>query len=145
MTTRTILAALALAAAPGLAQAPATPKPAAAPLPALKPGQQAALHCSAVFARTAHERAAGGAAAGLPDTGARGREYFVRFAAGLMDDIGASRDQVARLLARALGDVDRSLAAAPDRVATLRTALVPCRALLDLEVPPDSLATTPAL
>jgi hypothetical protein len=131
MLTRTILPAFALLAAPALAQN----SPAPAPLPALKPDQQAALHCSALFARIAHERADPGIAARLPDLGTRGSEYFVRTAARLMDDTGATRPQVTALFGNALREIDRTLEASTDRAATLRGAMVPCRTLLDFEVP----------
>ncbi|WP_423140720.1 hypothetical protein ACOYW6_07560 [Parablastomonas sp. CN1-191] len=147
MTPRTILAVLALAAAPTLvgAQAPVAPPATPAAVPALKPDQQAALHCSAVFARIAHERAAGGAAAAaLPDLGTRGREYFVRISARIIDDTGAGRPQISALFAGALADVDRTLMNARDPAPVLNAALAPCRTLLDLEVPQGRPETSPA-
>ena len=129
MTLRSLLPALALLAAPALAQT-------AAPLPALKPDQQAALHCSAVFARIAHERADPAMAARLPDPGPRGSEYFARTGARLMDDTGATRPQIAQMFRGAVAEVDRTLEASPDRAAALRSAMVPCQILLDLELPP---------
>jgi hypothetical protein len=130
MTARFLALTLVLLASPALAQSQAP-----APLPALKPGQQAALHCSAVFARIAHERTDPAMAARLPDLGQRGSEYFVVTSARLMDETGAARPQVEQLFRGALTEVDRKLEAAPDRSAALTAALAPCRTLLDLEVP----------
>lgn len=79
----TLLAALTLAAAPG---------------PSLTPPQAAALRCGVVFALGARMQADGKpAASAWPVLATRGREYFVRVFARLMDDTGASRDQLTAL------------------------------------------------
>lgn len=77
----TLLSALTLAAAPG-------------PL-ALNPQQATALRCGVVFAlgaRLQQDRRA--AAADWPDLQTRGKEFFVRVTAKLMDETGASREAV---------------------------------------------------
>ena len=106
----TVLAALTLAAAPAA--------------PSLTPPQADALRCGVVFARGARMQADGKASAtGWPELNSRGREYFVRVFARLMDDTGASRDQLSALAgaeSTALKD-DTSVAA----------AMPGCLALLD--------------
>lgn len=88
----TMLAALSLAAAP------------AAPAPlSLDPQQSAALRCGVVFAlgaRMQQERSP--AAAGWPDLATRGKEFFVRVTAKLLDETGATREA---LSARATREV----------------------------------------
>lgn len=88
--TRALALFAALAAAPLAAQAAA---------PALTIEQRTALRCSAAFAITAQAQARGDAEAlSLPPLATRGREFFVRFSARLMDDTGMTRDAVAALL-----------------------------------------------
>ena len=95
-----ITLAAAFAVAPLAAQAP----------PSLTLEQRTGLRCAAAFAITAQAQARGDAeATTLPPLAARGREFFVRFSARLMDDTGLDRDAVATLLtteARALGAQD---------------------------------------
>jgi len=74
--------------------------------PSLTIEQRTGLRCSAAFAIAAQAQARGDAEAlSLPPLAQRGREFFVRFSAQLMDDTGMTRDEVAALLtteARAL-------------------------------------------
>lgn len=88
-----------------LAAAPLAAQP--APTPSLTIEQRTGLRCAAAFAVTAQAQARGDAEArSLPALGTRGREFFVRFSAQLMDDTGLTRDAVAALLtaeAQALG------------------------------------------
>lgn len=85
----TVFAALILAAAP------------AGPDPALTPPQAQALRCGVVFALGARMQAEGDAeAAGWPPLVTRGKEYFVRVTAKLMDETGASREALAALATR---------------------------------------------
>ena len=103
----TILAALTLATTTVPAQAAA--------LPARTPPQTRALRCSVVFARGARMQAdRNPAAAGWPPLALRGKDYFVRVLARLMDDTGAGRDALAALAARELPGLktDSALAAA---------------------------------
>lgn len=79
-----LLAAVTLVAAPDAAT------------PALNPQQATALRCGVVFALGAKMQEEGSAAtAGWPALGTRGKEYFVRVTARLMDETGASRDALA--------------------------------------------------
>lgn len=80
-----VLAALVLVAAPATA-------------PALAPPQSAALRCGVVFAMGSKmQRDGKPAAAAWPPLATRGKEYFVRVFARLMDDTGASRDQLSAM------------------------------------------------
>src|SRR5690606_33168758 len=87
------------------------PLPAAAqeaPPPALTLDQRTMVHCSAAFALVANRQQAGEEEAlAFSDLGERGREYFVRAMASLMDSAGLDRAAVASLLegeARSLAD-----------------------------------------
>ena len=63
--------------------------------------QRASLRCAAAFALISHGQSIGNEAAlKWPAMGERGREYFVRASAQLMDETGATRDQVSLLLSR---------------------------------------------
>lgn len=107
----TLLAALTLAAAP-------------TPAPSLTPPQSAALRCGVVFALGARMQADGKpAASAWPALGTRGREYFVRVFARLMDDTGATRDQLTALAGRETAAVKDDAAVA--------AAMPACLALLD--------------
>ncbi|WP_133366058.1 hypothetical protein [Qipengyuania sediminis] len=88
-----------------VAVAAATPAP-----PALNPIQANALRCAVVFARGARLQAAGSpAATSWPELQTRGREYFVRVTAKLMDETEASREDIAAL-ARAVPGLDSDAA-----------------------------------
>lgn len=66
--------------------------------PSLDPQQATALRCGVVFALGARLQQEGDpAAAGWPALGTRGKEYFVRVTARLMDETGASRDALAAI------------------------------------------------
>ena len=66
---------------------------AAPPAPAtLTMQQQTALRCSVAIAMGAERQRAGGGEADWPDLTERGREFFVRSLAQLMDDTGMSRE-----------------------------------------------------
>lgn len=81
-------------------QSATTQAPAPMPAPALSLEQQSGLRCAAAFALVAQAQAAGDAEAlTYPALGQRGREFFVRTAAQLIDETGLDRDGVARLLA----------------------------------------------
>lgn len=128
MTSRTALAVLALVAAPFPAQAQS-----AAPLPMLNLQQETAVRCGAAFAIVASEQARGTAlAAKWPALGTRGREFFVRTGARLMDETAATRPQVQTLFARAAKDLRTDPATLPAKLESLRA---PCLALLDLAIP----------
>jgi hypothetical protein len=100
-----LFAAVALAAAPAAAE------------PTLTPPQATALRCSVVFALGARLQADQSLfAAGWPPLGTRGKEYFVRVTAQLMDDTGASRETLTAMAMRqvpALSDPRATAAAMP--------------------------------
>lgn len=89
MLTTLLAAALAVQSAPA----------AAAPEPApLSQENRALLRCAAAFALVAEGQAKGNAAAAKwPPLGARGREFFVRALAQLMDATALDRGGIARL------------------------------------------------
>ena len=121
------LAALALLfAAPLLAQdVPAS-------LPPLTIAQQTSLRCSAAFAMVAAGQAKGEAdTLSYPSLAKRGREYFVRVAARVMDETGATREQLQALM---LGEATAIRAEGPKSLSAL---MPPCLMLLDLEVPQE--------
>lgn len=98
--------------------------------------QEAALRCSAVFAIVSAEQAhKDPVAASLPPLGNRGREYFVRTTARLMDESGATREHVRAMFRSRYDQVRSTLTTARDPVAARRSMLEPCMALLDAEVP----------
>lgn len=77
-----------------LQAAPATAAP-----PTLSIEQNAALRCAAAFALTSEAQARGDAAAtALPPLAGRGREYFVRVSAKLMDELELDRPRLSSLL-----------------------------------------------
>lgn len=126
MTFRALAFVLALVPLTVLAQ----PVPA---LPGLSLEQETAVRCGAAFAIVSSEQARGSAlAAKWPALGTRGREFFVRTGARLMDETGATRPQVQALFARAATTLRADSAALPGKLETLRT---PCLGLLDLAIP----------
>ena len=81
-----------LAAALALQAAPAAP-------PNLSQEDRALLRCSAAFALVAEGQAKGNAAAKKwPPVEVRGREFFVRALARLMDETGLDRDGISQLV-----------------------------------------------
>lgn len=119
------------------AAAPLAAQPAISlPSPKLTLAHQTALRCSAVFATVAADQARGlPYAAVYPPLGQRGREFFVRSTAKLMDDTGATRAQVTALAQRSLADLQAGLARAPNRVAALGAIMTPCLSILDGALP----------
>ena len=114
MTLRFPALALVLTA-PALAQEQGPPKP-------LSLQQASALKCSAAFAIGATMQARGQGTE-WPALGQRGREFFVRASAQIMDETGRTRDQVAAELsgeAKQLGEPG-----------ALAAAMGPCLLLLD--------------
>lgn len=127
---RTLLVpALLLSALPAAAQTPA-------PSPKLTLAQETSLRCSAAFGLIAYDqkRAAPGANA-FPPLATRGREFFVRTTARLMDETGASRETVQALLKVRVDELQRgAIASANPGEFTGRTVRA-CLPLLDAEVP----------
>jgi hypothetical protein len=101
---RFALVLLALAA-PAAAQDP----------PRLSIEQQTLVRCSATFALVAGEQAKGDPVAlRYPALGERGREYFVRTAAKLTDELAVPRETVMALLNAEAGKVQAERTAAAD-------------------------------
>jgi hypothetical protein len=113
--------ALGLAAAPLAAQTEAEPAP-----PQLSAEQTAALHCSVTFGLVAGGQDRGEAwAMKFPPMEPRGKEFFVRTMAQLMDDLSMTRDQVG---AMALADLQDITANGTDEA---EKAMPACLMLLD--------------
>jgi hypothetical protein len=90
------------------------------------------LRCSAVFAIVAGEQQRGvPAAAVYPPLGERGREYFARTGARLMDDLKISRAQAEASIRSEAGAVQREASAAPDPAAYIDTLMRPCLSALE--------------
>ncbi|MFB0612792.1 hypothetical protein [Aurantiacibacter poecillastricola] len=95
--TRIILAVAALLA-PSLAAAQAMPQ--------LSLDQRMLLRCSAAFALVAEGQANGNEEAQrFPDMNERGREFFVRASAQVMDEAGLDREQIAAALSAEAQDI----------------------------------------
>lgn len=100
MTKLLLAAGLALASLPLAAQdAPgAAPATAEAALPTLTLEQRSSLRCGVAFGLIAKGQAEGDPrAAAYPAMEPRGREFFVRTMAGLMDDHDLTREQANKL------------------------------------------------
>lgn len=97
---------------------------AAAAPPQLTPPQAQALRCGVVFAMGAGMQAASKPVArGWPALGTKGREYFVRVAALIIDETGASREAIQAMAA--------SQAASLQDDAAVVAAMPGCLVLLD--------------
>ena len=107
-----------------LAAAAVTLAAAPAGEPTLTPPQAQALRCGVVFALGAKlQEQKSPVAASWPPLGARGREYFVRVTAGLMDDTKASRDVITAMTMRQVAELSNPLA--------LSAAMPGCLPLID--------------
>ena len=96
------------------AAAPPAPQdaPAADALSPLPADQQGAIRCSAAFALVAERQRQGDEAALVyPPVGERGREFFVRTGARLMDETGMTRDAVEAGVILAEGSLDEIMPA----------------------------------
>lgn len=108
-----------------LLAAPATAQDSAPP--ALTPDQALLLRCSAAFALVAGDQARGAPlAAAYPPMATRGKEFFVRASAELMDDAHLTREQVQALVQQQVGQLQRGSAAAKDPKAYLDQVMQPC-------------------
>lgn len=106
-------------------QSATPPSPQTAPdRVALSAQNSAALRCSAAFALVSYGQDNGNEAAmKWPALDARGREFFVRTLARIMDDTGIDRDGAAKLIEReAQGLLDNG---------QIDSIMPPCLALLD--------------
>jgi hypothetical protein len=101
-----------------------------APPPPLTIARQTSLRCSAAFAMVAAGQAKGEAdALAFPPLAKRGREYFVRVAARLMDETGFTREQLQVLMLR------EATAIRAEGPKSLTALMPPCLMLLDMELP----------
>ena len=117
-----LLLAATLLAVPAAAQEP----------PRFTLEQRMQMRCSAVFAIIAGEQQRGvPAALAFPALGERGREYFARTGARLMDDLELSREQAEASMRAEAEAVQQAAAAAPDRAAYLASLMQPCLAALE--------------
>ncbi len=106
------VSALALVAAQAASATPVEQAP-SPPLPALSAPQAAALRCGVVFAMGAKMQAAGKpAAASWPPLDTKGREFFVRSAARIMEETGADRAAIQALAAVQLSTLKNDAAVA---------------------------------
>ncbi len=98
MNSISFLAALALAQSP-VPEIATTAQFTKASDTSLSSENRAVVRCSAAFALVAHGQANGNEdAKKWPELSERGREFFVRALAGLMDDTGLNRDGVSQLV-----------------------------------------------
>ncbi|WP_095012095.1 hypothetical protein [Tsuneonella mangrovi] len=88
----TVFAAVSFLASPAMAQESAPP-----PAVQLNPQQQEAVRCSAALAIVAGIQNAGGGKK-WPPMAKRGKDFFVRVSAQLMDETGMTQEQVAALM-----------------------------------------------
>lgn len=107
------------------------------PLPKLNLAQEAALRCSAVFGLIAYDQQRAAPGAGdYPPLVVRGREFFVRTTARLMDETGASREAVQALLKQRVDELQMGSMKSKDPKGFVGRMVTSCRPLLDAEVPP---------
>ena len=100
--------------------------------PELSFEQATLLRCSAAFAIIASEQGRGNEAAlAYPALQDRGKEYFVRTGAQLMDELQLSREEVRALLAAEVGKLQAESGQAQDPAAAVDAVMQPC--LLSLE------------
>lgn len=134
-----ILLAFASAARTFAAQAAETmPPPQPAPnYSRLTEEHKAALRCAAAFAVVATEQQRGERdALGYPPLAYRGKEYFVRVAAQVMDQTGLSRDAVRALLVQDVAEMQQQAGAIADPAGEIKLVIRPCLDRLDRLVAP---------
>ncbi len=94
------------------------------------------MRCSAAFAITAGDQQRGAAkAAQYPPLQQRGREFFVRTGARLMDEQHLDRAQAQQRIKAEVARLQAETAAAPDPAAAYDAVIRPCLALLDVTIP----------
>src|SRR5688572_11892797 len=90
------------------------------------------LRCSAAFAIVAGEQQRGVASAlAYPPLAERGREYFARAGARLMDELQLSREQAEAQMRTEAQAIQKAANEAPDRAAYIDTLVRPCVSALD--------------
>lgn len=126
---KALLFPLALLATPLVAQPSPSPRP-------LDPGLQTAVRCAALFSLVAGQQARQASdAADWPPLAERGREFFVRIAAEVMDRAGLDRSGIQALMQAEANELQRTDTAVTFaiRAGGIKTQ---CLALLDATVPP---------
>ncbi len=119
---------LLLSALPVAAQTTAQPR--------LTLAQETTLRCSAAFGLIAYDQKRGAPGANaFPPLGERGREFFVRTTARLMDETGASRETVQALLKVRVGELQKGAVEAANPGEFVGRTVRACLPLLDAEVP----------
>lgn len=94
--------------------------------------QRMQVRCSAAFAIIASEQQRGAPGAGAwPPLGERGREFFVRASARLMDELGLGREGVSALLSAEVAALQQAAGEAADPAAHMEGVMQPCLAALD--------------
>ena len=122
MTFVRILLFAALAAGPAPAQEP----------PPFTLEHRMLLRCSAVFAIVAAEQQRGVASAlAYPPLAERGREYFVRSSARLMDDLKLTREQVEASLRAEVEGLRKASAEAVEPAGYIDSVMQPCLSALE--------------
>lgn len=120
---------LLLSALPAAAQSPVTP-------PKLNLAQETSLRCSAAFGLIAYDQKRGAPGAdAFPPLATRGREFFVRTTARLMDETGASREMVQALLKVRVDELQKGAASSANPAEFTGRTVRACLPLLDAEVP----------
>jgi hypothetical protein len=100
--------------------------------PQLNLEQKALLRCSAAFGIIAGEQQRGiESAQAYPSLGERGREYFVRAGAQLMDDLGLTRDQIDAMMRAEVAALQEQSVAADNPRAIVDAVMQPCLIALD--------------
>ncbi len=90
------------------------------------------MRCSAAFAIVAGEQQRGVATAlAYPPLAERGREYFARTGARLMDDLQLSREQVEASMRTETESLQKAAAEAPDREEYIAALMEPCLSALE--------------
>ena len=117
-----LLSIAAVGAFPAVAQEP----------PRLTLEHRLQLRCSAAFAIVAAEQQRGVASAlAYPPLGERGREYFARTGARLMDDFQLTREQAAQSLRAEVESLQKASAEAADPASYLDGVMQPCLSVLE--------------
>ena len=130
------LAFLALATA-AQAAAPTAPPTPAPDFSRLTEDHKASLRCAAAFAVVATEQQRGEKEAlAYPPLALRGKEYFVRVAAQVMDQTGLARDVVRGLLVQDVAEMQQQASAISDPSAEVRLVMRPCLDRLEKIVAP---------
>jgi len=118
----------------------APPLPARSPAPdysRLTEDHKAALRCAAAFAVVATEQQRGEKEAlSYPPLAYRGKEYFVRVAAQVIDQAGLDRNAVRGLLVEDVAEMQQQAGAIADPGAEIKLVIRPCLDRLDKLVAP---------